>query len=166
MGAGQCTHAGRGGHPCGVDEIVLRPCVPVPFGLMHRSRHSRRTTTLRVFVLALFVLGLILQPVLASLGELHELAHDPSGLHSHSVQSDHSAMPSTLSSQGPQAAARTATLHVLLHFAHCCAQSSVVMTTGLAFVAGVPAASQPIEQRAQVVLPARPMALFRPPIPM
>ncbi|HUH90548.1 MAG TPA: hypothetical protein VLZ76_07825 [Lysobacter sp.] len=133
---------------------------------MSHARRSCLITVLRVFVLALFVSGLVVQPVLASLGELHELAHDPSGLHSHSVQSDHSAMPSILSSQQPQAAARTATLHMLLHFAHCCAQSSVVMTTGLAFVAGVPTASQPTEQRAQVVLPTRPMALFRPPIPM
>lgn len=129
---------------------------------MYRPRHSRLTTTLRAFVLALFVLGLVVQPVFASLGELHELAHDPSGLHSHSLQSDHS----TMASRGPRADARAATLHVLLHFAHCCTQSSVVMTTGLALLTGVPAASQPTERRAQVVLPARPMALFRPPIPM
>ena len=43
----------------------------------------RWRNTLRVLALALLVLSMMARPVLAAIGEAHELAHDPGGRHVH-----------------------------------------------------------------------------------
>src|SRR3546814_1410247 len=55
---------------------------------MVHLRLRRLLPFLRVLALALFALGLVLQPVMAAVGEMHELAHDPSGTHSHDLHVD------------------------------------------------------------------------------
>src|SRR3546814_1855640 len=61
---------------------------PVPCAAMTRFRPHRWLPLLRVFVLGLFALGLVLQPVTAAVGEMHELAHDPPDTHSHDLHAD------------------------------------------------------------------------------
>lgn len=55
------------------------------------------------------VLGLMLQPVLASIGELHELTHEAASAH-HALSSD--------IAEGDSGDAET--LHQVHQFAHCC----------------------------------------------
>lgn len=56
---------------------------------MSRRLRLRLPLPLRFLVLVLFALGLVLQAVFASIGRLHELAHDPSGAHA-PAHADHS----------------------------------------------------------------------------
>lgn len=90
------------------------------------SRLRRCLPLLRVLVLGLFALGLVLQPVMAAVGEMHELAHDPSGMHGHDVHADEIDMELAASGEQDQGGAKT--LHVLLHFAHCCGATVALLT--------------------------------------
>jgi len=85
---------------------------------MTRFRPHRWLPLLRVLVLGLFALALVLQPVMAAVGEMHELAHDPSGTHSHDLHTDE--LDVELAAAGEQDQGGAKTLHVLLHFSHCC----------------------------------------------
>src|SRR3546814_12473724 len=78
---------------------------------MTRFRPHRWLPLLRVFVLGLFALGLVLQPVTAAVGEMHELAHDPSGTHSHDLHADE--LDAELAAAGEQDQGGAKTLHVL-----------------------------------------------------
>lgn len=128
-----------------------------------RSRFRRRfAAALRLFALAVLALSLLLRPVLSSLGEIHELAHDPTGQHldvDHgSGQTTHDAAKENKEGKGAGA------LHAFLHFAHCCGQVSF----------GPPAASvyaseiHPQPQRTDLAVTrpavARWTTPFRPPI--
>lgn len=73
-----------------------------------------------MLAVAMLVFGLVARPVLASIGETHELAHDPSGQHAHVIESDTTA--------DTDASEERSAGHALLHFAHCCGQMSVTIT--------------------------------------
>lgn len=132
---------------------------------MFRYRALRQSTPLRVLALVVFVLALILQPVLASVGEVHELAHDPSGLHSHPTHSNdpatHPALEDTTDLEQEQDGK---TLHLLLDFAHCCGQTAGAFLP-LAKAGDHPSSAVcPLVTQAPIVLPTRLFAPFRPPI--
>ena len=94
----------------------------------------RLSHALRLLALLLFTAGTTLQPVLASLGELHELSDHQTGRPMHlghaqsSVDHDHVSAAEDHAGDAPEA------LHALLHFAHCCGQSGAL---------GVPALNVP-----------------------
>lgn len=124
--------------------------------------HHRSARNLRLIAYAILALSLLLRPVLASMSEIHELAHDPTGSHldvSAGTGSHHHDEASE-AGEGPQGSA----LHTLLHFAHCCGQVSAT-AVAISFEAthltpevrlyGPPAASVPL---------ARWQTPFRPPI--
>ena len=127
------------------------------------SRHRPRLPLpLRVFVLALFALGLALQPVLASLGGLHELAHDQAGAHAHADPSDDGNDESgAAESVDPD---RSGVLHTLMHFAHCCGSSTAALTAGLRVLPVALGAVTPALAESQIPLQSRALAPFRPPI--
>jgi hypothetical protein len=84
----------------------------------------RFAAALRLVALAVLALSLLLRPVLSSIGEVHELAHDPSGQH---LDISHAGQSSTHDAAGERKEGKDAsTLHALLHFAHCCGQASTV----------------------------------------
>jgi hypothetical protein len=92
--------------------------------MAHVHRH-RRLPLLHVLVLGLLALGLVLQPVIAAVGEIHELGHDPSGMHSHDPHADHlHAVPTAAGGNDPDG---SETLHALLDFAHCCGAAAMVV---------------------------------------
>ena len=130
------------------------------------SRHRPRLPLpLRVFVLALFALGLALQPVLASLGELHELAHDQADTHAHAVP----AHPSDNDNDEPGAAdsadpGRSGVLHSLMHLAHCCGSFTAALTAGLRVMPVALGADTRALAESQIPLQSRALAPFRPPI--
>jgi len=119
---------------------------------------------LRVFVLVLFALGLVLQPVFASIGGLHELAHDPLGAHAPTYADHSDSAGDELSATETSDPSPTGTLHFLMHHAHCCGQSAMaalqaVRIAPIALDASCPALAEP--QRLQQ---APSLAPFRPPI--
>src|SRR3546814_17293291 len=90
---------------------------PVPCAAMTRFRPHRWLPLLRVFVLGLFALGLVLQPVTAAVGEMPELAHDPSGTHSHDLHD--AELDAELAAAGAQDQGGAKTLHRLPPFFPC-----------------------------------------------
>lgn len=129
---------------------------------MFRSRRRRLPLALRVFVLGMLALGLMMKPVLTSIGELHELAHDPSGTHAVAGHAEHVLDASQ--DEDEQDASGSAALHALIHFAHCCGQSSLASLPAIAFMAAPPCADAVVMPEPQVLLHALSLAPFRPPI--
>lgn len=116
---------------------------------------------LRLFAYAILALSLLLRPVLASVGEIHELAHDPSGSHLDVASVDGS---SHHEEGGEEEGGGSAALHSLLHFAHCCGQVSAA-AVAVAFD-GLPqlTASRAREPLDAALALARWQSPFRPPI--
>ena len=116
----------------------------------------RWRNTLRVLALALLVLSMMARPVLAAIGEAHELAHDPSGRHAHVIEA---GVPAADAEREERSIG-----HALLHFAHCCAQLSVAMADGLFLPAVMPRTSLAV--RPEVTAPGEGARVspFRPPI--
>lgn len=134
---------------------------------MFRSRRHRLPLALRVFALGLLALGLVMKPVLVSIGELHELAHDPTGTHALAAQADHAhdvSQADSLQDEGRQDERGADTLHALIHFAHCCGQSSLASLPAIATVAAPPSAEALLMPEPQVLSQALSLAPFRPPI--
>jgi len=135
---------------------------------MIRPRH-RLSFVLRVFVLGMLMLGMALMPVLTSVGELHELAHDPTGNHGLSTHGDHhdaaveshdGAAEDTAGEDGQG----SDPVHALLHLAHCCGQQSLT-ATALMPVLPHSEPSTALHMPDTQVLPRTPaLAPFRPPI--
>src|SRR3546814_20383615 len=92
---------------------------------MVHLRLRRLLPFLRVLALALFALGLVLQPVMAAVGEMHELAHDPSGTHSHDLHVDE--LDAELATAGAQNQGGAKTLHVLLPFSRGCGATAALL---------------------------------------
>lgn len=85
--------------------------------------HAPTLPLYRWLILVGLALGLILQPVLGSVGELHELTHGAASAHG-AIEAD---MPD---SDGDGAGA----LHQLHHLAHCCGHAVMAPQTDLALV--------------------------------
>lgn len=138
-------------------EIVQRFAGQVSCASMQGRRSHCLRSRLHMFVLALIALGLALQPVLAAAGEMHELAHDPSGQHA-GIGDERVAERSTASS-GEDAGV----LHVLLQCAHCCG-SAAAMVPLLKPVPGHMGKGAVITTSSQILPAARLPAPFKPPI--
>jgi hypothetical protein len=122
-----------------------------------------------MFALGLLALGMALMPVVASVGEIHELAHEGSGSHPMATHGDHHDAADDSHSE-PEADVAgedgqgSDPLHALLHYAHCCGQQSVT-GAGLMPVLAQPAASAALLMPGTQVVPHAPvLAPFRPPI--
>lgn len=128
---------------------------------MARFRSHRRLPLLRVLVLVLFALGSVLQPVMAAAGEMHELAHDASGLHAHDLHADET--DADLDAAGEQGQDGARILNVLLHFAHCCGATAALLPApgpipAMSASGGLAIAKAPIPPQARLASP------FKPPI--
>ena len=115
----------------------------------------RRRPTLSVYrwlMLVGLALSLVLQPMLASVGELHELAHD--------VASAHGTVGADVSEREGDDAG---TLHQIHHLAHCCGH--VVMVAVVSFALTTSSRNEPTNQAdSQFVPDGQWLAPFRPPI--
>jgi hypothetical protein len=106
--------------------------------------------------------SLLLRPVLSSIGEMHELAHDPSGQH---LDIEHAAGATTHDAARERGEGKSAdTLHALLHFAHCCGQVSAVNPDGVAHTPAVLPYTPLLNPDAARPPTARWTTPFRPPI--
>lgn len=128
---------------------------------MVRFRPHRWLPLLRVLVLGLIALGLVLQPVMATVGEMHELAHDPSGMHSHDLHADE--LDAELAAAGEQDQGEAKTLHVLLHFSHCCGAAAAMLPIVKALPV-MPLSGRLAIATTPILLQARLTSPFKPPI--
>lgn len=137
------------------------------------SRRRATAMLLRLAVLALLALGLCLQPVLATLGEAHELAahaaqaathahvHADAPADSHADGHAEVAAPPADAGRAPEPESPS---HLLMHLAHCCGQSASVLPPLLPKLAA-PAGLRVHADAVQVLaLNKRPNRLQRPPI--
>lgn len=140
---------------------------------MFRRRRPQLPLPLRVFMLAMFALGLVSQPVITSLGDLHELAHDATAAHAGMVHADHvhanrvdhgDSVDEELTAADELENAPAGTLHLLMHHAHCCGQSAMTALSAVAVVPVAPNGSRPALPRSQRLLQAPSFPPFRPPI--
>lgn len=116
---------------------------------------------LRVLVLGLFALGLVLQPVMAAAGEMHELVHNPSGTHAHDLHADELAGDMVTPGEPEEGGAKI--LHVLLHFAHCCGAATALVPV-LEPSPSMPASSRLAIDKAPVPPATHLPSPFKPPI--
>lgn len=104
---------------------------------MIRARLHRLRILLRVSVQALMLLAVLVNPVLASIGDLHAAAHEASpdaalaDGHGHDA-SDHARDTAHDADHGPDHDAGTAgdggdLLHALMHAAHCCGHATALL---------------------------------------
>lgn len=125
---------------------------------MARRPLALASATLRRFAQALLLLAVICQPVMASLGDLHEAAH---GTDLHAPASD----PHGDAGAAPAGddADRDSLLHALMCASHCCGHA-VAMPAGLAVLPSFapPCTTATPSDSARLV--TRPGHPFRPPI--
>lgn len=82
----------------------------------------RHRSFLHWLVSTCLVLAMVVQPVLASVGELHELTH---GLaEAHLSGDDPYDVQAELAAQGEAGDREATTLHLVHHMAHCCGQTA------------------------------------------
>lgn len=86
---------------------------------MSSCRRHRRPLLLRVFVLLWLALSVVAQPVLASLGGLHETDHGGAASHLHQHDGQHGNVDA-----GSDESGLDRVLHDLLHLTHCCGQQA------------------------------------------
>ncbi|MDX9969254.1 MULTISPECIES: hypothetical protein [Pseudomonadota] len=116
---------------------------------------------LRVLVLGVLALGLAVQPVMTAAGEMYELAHDPSGMHSHGPHAND--LGAELTATGAHDQDGSETLHVLLDFAHCCGAAAAVMPV-LESLSALPVAGRLVIEKASPPPIVRLASPFKPPI--
>lgn len=130
---------------------------------MHKKR--RLPSFPGLLLLAAMALGLVLQPVLASIGELHAQAHDPTGSHPLAAQLDHppAADGHDDHDDHPAGDEDSDPLHALIHLAHCCGQSFATLPSPFLVTAHLLREPLPIDGP-QILAQGLPLAPFRPPI--
>lgn len=115
---------------------LVKLCTGDRSGSLRRMRGPSRqlaVSAVRTILLTLLALGMVLQPVLAAVGEYHDIEHSPAGTHAHALHA--SELPDEFDPERGTArdvppADDAPTLHVLLHFAHCCGATAAVLTGG------------------------------------
>lgn len=129
--------------------------------MVRRKRHRRPISLLRLCLLALLSFGLVLQPLFAAVGELHELAHDPTGTHANLDGGDIAKDDAAKDAGGKS---DPSGLHLLLEYAHCCGQMPLSPWPAVASATVFPIIGNPPQAEPQLPLQARAFIPFRPPI--
>jgi len=126
---------------------------------MFRLLRHRRSLLLRLPAMAVLLLAVLANPVLASLGDLHELGNGSDHLHAVSEHAEDG--PAHDHADGE--AGEGDLLHALLHASHCCGHLTAIVPAPL-LVQGVRLPSvAPVGTAAPLPL-AWPVSLLRPPI--
>lgn len=115
-------------------------------------------STLRHLAQALLLLAVICQPVMASLGDLHEAAHG-TDLHAAASDPHDDAGTAPAGDEGD----RDSLLHAVMCASHCCGHA-VAMPAGMAMLPAVAPSRMRAAWPDQVLSPAPLAHPFRPPI--
>lgn len=128
--------------------------------LFSRLAPSRPTLLLLVWLVS--ALGMVVQPVMAAAGEVHELAHDPSGSHLHPA--DNAMADSAPDSGAARGTPDNPSLHLLMDLAHCCG-GTVAVLPALKIVSVIPVITENLAgSEASMLLTPRLPSPFKPPI--
>ena len=127
--------------------------------LFRALRRPRCLLLLRLPALALLLLAVLANPVLASLGDLHELGSR--GEHLHAVSEHGDAAAGHEHADGE--AGEGDLLHALMHASHCCGHLTAIVPAPIA-LPGMPPASAAPPADTVPLPPSRPASLLRPPI--
>lgn len=126
---------------------------------MLRVLRHRRFFLLRLPALAVLLLAVLANPVLASLGDLHELGNGSEHLHAVSDHADAGADHGHADGD----AGEGDLLHALMHASHCCGHLTAIVPAPLALPGMPPACAAPMADTVPVPSP-QPTSLLRPPI--
>ena len=126
--------------------------------MLFRALRQRRFL-LRLPALALLLLAVLANPVLASLGDLHELGSG--GEHLHAVSDHDDTGPAHGHADGDDGEGDL--LHALMHASHCCGHLTAIVPAPLALPGMPPACAAPMADIVPVPSP-QPTSLLRPPI--
>lgn len=111
-------------------------------------------------LMLVLALCLAVQPLLAAVGEVHETtSHATAGLHD-----DHAVPHRTVQAGDADRDSDDGTLHLLLHYAHCCGHNVGLIAAGPAALNIAPAGKQALPPVTTHLVSSRPNTLFRPPI--
>lgn len=120
----------------------------------------RRLHLLRAALLGLLALAMVLQPVLAAAGDIHELGHDGEVATAGNADHQHDTGDTVPADDGKQGES----LHFLLHFAHCCGHAPSALLGGLEVVAFTPVSDALVSTPAPLPLHHALQDVLRPPI--
>jgi hypothetical protein len=148
-------HAGHVGVKWHTDApaTIMRP--------VSKARRRRHAAAVRLIVFAILAVSLLLRPMLSSIAEIHELAHDPGGQH---LDIEAWSGNPDLQEAGNLHDGAGDTLHTLLHFAHCCGHVTATCPVFDLAPAELTVASAPSNKAREAVPRARWQSPFRPPI--
>lgn len=124
---------------------------------MTKRLANQLLSSLRTLVLALFVLGVIVQPVAASMSEIHELSHDPV---EHQTLAEHLNVSASENDED----GAPGRLHVLHHFAHCCGQFTGIVAVTVELQLPPALSGLLLTGESLARSDSRALAPFRPPI--
>ena len=123
---------------------------------MIRVSHYRIVRLLRLPALALLVFAVLVNPVFAAVGDLHESSHG-SAEHTQPLDSHDHADNAGMQEEG------TDLLHALMHAAHCCGHLTAILSTPFVPHASLFSGGVPVPAFAAPHSPPR-TDHFRPPI--
>ncbi len=123
---------------------------------MSLLRRLRRPTLMRLLALCVLLLGVIAQPVMASVGGVHELGHG-GGLHSHVDAQGNDE------ERGGESGKAGGLLHALMHATHCCGHAAAMPVAATTWQPLVPPDTTPFLHDAPVPT-HRADKVLRPPI--
>lgn len=128
---------------------------------MTRLARQRLHTLLRSIALVVLVLCLVVQPVLAAWGQMHELTAHPDSM---SMGNDHGAVDSDIAASEGQNEDVGDPIHTLAHHAHCCGQPQLSLLPHLALPTFGRISTMRWVATTQTVAPSHFATPFRPPI--
>jgi len=129
---------------------------------MFRHLRHRWSQILRTSVLLVLALGLMVQPVLGALGEVHEFTAHTDSAHGHT---DHNLPHEhAVAAQADDERDVGGPMHQLLHYAHCCGHSAGLASAELPLPSFHWVATPPGDSQASSVVPSHATTPFRPPI--
>lgn len=123
-------------------------------------------SALRTSVLALFMLGVVVQPVAVSMSEIHAFAHDmiDHDLAEHGLVAEQSLASQANVANVADENGASGALHALHHFAHCCGSFTAIMAIGFNLPSPPVASGLLAAGESQARTNTLELAPFRPPI--
>lgn len=127
-------------------------------------RHTARfRLSFRTLWVGLLTLALMVQPMIAAIGEVHELGHATVSLGAVAAHADdHSGAQHA--DQAPDEPESNDAMHVLLHFAHCCSQTPTTLGSAQVQLLAVAGSDAPLVAATPLPLKASANDVLRPPI--
>jgi len=124
---------------------------------------TRTSFSFRSLWVGLLAFALMVQPLVAAIGEVHELGHATGSLSAVAAHSDdHSGAQHA--DQAPNEPESNDAMHVLLHFAHCCSQTPTTLGSAQVQLLAVAGSDAPLVAATPLPLKASANDVLRPPI--